>query len=312
MTTVHLVTHISPDGDAIGAVFGARALLAAWRDAAVVHLWGPRPRWFDAVHAMLGAPPWTDAMVPAGGVPVWLLDAPNAARCGAGNVPDDAVVHWHIDHHPEDEAPPAAVSIIDPAASSACELLARYAIDAPPRVDAEAASWLYLGMRTDTLSFSTPATGARTHEVVAALIARGARHADIAALLHKGLTRDLLAFQVEVTREAEYYGDTVILVAEAWQRRRHDVNTNDAKSVLGLASQVEGVRLVVLLIEADDGAVLVSARSPGSDRARRLAVALGGGGHDAAAGARLTGTGTGTDAVLGRVRQWLYTEDSNA
>lgn len=292
---ISILTHTNPDGDAVGAAFFARALLAAEGCAATVYLFGDLPRWFGAAHALLGAPPFRTGPAPAG--PCWLLDAPALSRCGAGNVAEQDI-KMLIDHHPADPATraAAAVVVVNESATSACELLAWEARSIRGwQPSPDAAGWLYLGMRTDSLAFATSETSAWTHDLAAWLIHRGAPHAELAALLRRSLTRDHLAFQAAALARAAYLGDVLLLSVSASERRRYGVGENDCKMLLSIAGQLADVDLVVLAFDADDGATLVSARSATAGRAAALACALGGGGHPRAAGARVA---SGLDDVV--------------
>jgi nanoRNase/pAp phosphatase (c-di-AMP/oligoRNAs hydrolase) len=119
------------------------------------------------------------------------------------------------------------------------------------------------------------------------MIARGAPHLEIAAALHKSMTRQHLNFQSWVISNAVPVGDALVLTADRRSRLRFGVGTNDAKIAFGPTSQLLDVNLVALLIERDDGQTFLSFRSPGSDRAQALARRFGGGGHPSAAGARV-------------------------
>lgn len=283
---IKLVTHRRPDGDALGAVFAARELITRAGNPATVHLFGDLPRWFPAVHRLLGEPPYETSPVVEG--PVWLFDASTLARCGEGNVAEGLDLAVLADHHP-DEGTPAAARYISPEMSSTCEMLARRRLifwHAP--LTPNAAGWLYLGLRTDSLAFATSTTTVYTHEVAAQLIDDGAPHLAITQAVHRSLTRQHLGFQSWVLANAVWAGDAMVCAADRATRQRFGVSTGDAKMIFGPAGQLTDVGLVALVKEADDGRTLVSLRSPGSGRAQALARHFGGGGHPSAAGAAVS------------------------
>lgn len=302
---IRIVTHIAPDGDALGAVFAMRELLSSAGQPATVHLFGELPRWFLAVHTLLGSPPYETGPVAEG--PVWLLDASTLARCGAGNVAEGLAIDVLIDHHP-DERTPAAWLMICPEMSSTCEMLAR--CSTPDLLDGasinpQAAGWLYLGLRTDSLSFATDTTSAYTHDVASWLIEQGAPHIAIAAAIRRSMTRDHMAFQAWALSTAWWEGDALLIAADRQTLERFGVNKNDVKSVFATTGQLADVGLVALLIEAGDGRTIISLRSPGSGRAQAIARQFGGGGHPSAAGANVEDD---IWTVYGRVVGLLSTE----
>jgi bifunctional oligoribonuclease and PAP phosphatase NrnA len=283
---ISLITHVNPDGDALGAVFAAREMLREEGEACQVYLFGDLPRWFQDVWELLGSPPYLhDVSVPPGDC--WLLDVPSVDRCGK-DVPDrkQLEIRVMVDHHPMDKHTYyyAVKAFIDPAASSTCELLAgieEYSINS------HAASWLALGIRTDTLNFSTSNVSSTTHKVMYELLWAGAVTTPISTLIHRSMTKDLLLFQAAAVSNAHWFDDAVLMTAPLEVRLHFGVGENDSKVCLYPAGQLVDTDLVVLVIEADDGATLVSARSRTAGRAQYFCKQLGGGGHPNASGARV-------------------------
>lgn len=284
---IRLLTHIAPDGDALGSVFAMRELLERAGQPSTVHLFGELPRWFPAVHALLGAPPFETAPVTEG--PVWLLDASSLARCGEGNVAEGVAINVLIDHHP-DEGTQAAWREICPEMSSTCEMLTRIGLPQTlglTRLNARAAGWLYLGLRTDTLSFATDTTTTHTHDVASALIRIGAPHIAIAAAVRRSMPRQHLGFQTWALGNATWCGDALVITADRINMDHFGVNTNDVKALFSVTGQLADTGLVALLVEVADRRTLLSLRSPASGRAQVLARRFGGGGHPSAAGANV-------------------------
>jgi len=281
---IHICTHFQPDGDAIGSVFGMSGILECAGIECEVHLWGEVPRWFEKVHTFLGLPAYTTDPVPENSV-IYLLDASDRSRC-QDSVPDSASISLLIDHHPiKDEK--ADIYFHDTSASSTCQLITEWAIHNLYTIPPGAASWLALGIRTDTLSFATKTTSADTHETMSVLIERGARTAEIAALIHRSMTLDLLRYQADVVLYSSRIRNSLVMSAGRGIRDYYGVNTNDAKVALYPAGQLMDIDLVVLMIEGDNpDEVFMSFRSQ-SERARSMALAFGGGGHPQASGANV-------------------------
>lgn len=292
-----MLTHERPDGDAIGAALGLAAAIQAGGGRASVYLWGDLPRWFGALHRRLGGPePLTGPYTPLPGARVALVDAGGPARCGAmlgAAAPPLALI---VDHHDD---PPAAADVVmvDPQATSACDLIVQrwddlaQALGVRLALSPTAAAWLSVGMRTDTLDFSVSGVDGALLRRLARLADAGAPLADIAALLRRSSSAAHLDLQSALwSGRLQVAPDAVVMVAMADVLASSGVNPNDAKMVLYLAGQVQGLDLAVLVVEdAAAGVIRVSARSASAGRALAVARTLGGGGHPMAAGAVLRG-----------------------
>lgn len=288
---IHLCTHINPDGDAIGAVFGTAHILRHDQLEVTVHLWGDFPAWFGKVWDYLGRPDYTTDPVPPG-ARIWLLDAPHPDRCGAGNVPPGVKLDMHIDHHPASHYP-TIDAYIDEDASSACELVVEYFrtwVDSGAKIrDPLVGAWLALGIRTDTLGMTTRATTDRTFSALARLSSRSdgvERIHGVNQILRRTVTRDTLRFRAMAILTASWFDGVCILRIPSVMRGTYGINENDAKVVLADTGSLADIDLVVLLVESDDGRrVRCSFRSQSEGRAQRMAILFGGGGHAQASGA---------------------------
>lgn len=294
---ITLITHHDPDGDAVGAVLGIRAALDAAQIRSRAYLWGTLPRWFPAMVATIGAPPFeTAGYTPIRGERVVLLDAGSTTRCGAWIGDHPPRLTLIVDHH-DNPPDPADVVILDPAATSTCELVVHRctqiarALWAPIAWNRQAASWLAVGVRTDTLDFSVPGISGETLRTAAFLTDLGAPIALIAQVIRRSVTAAQLDVACALWQERQVIGSATVIVAAAERLRAARATIGDARLVFVLAGMTQDVPLVVLLGEDPVTAqVRVSVRSVTEGPALAVARALGGGGHGAAAGAVLTGS----------------------
>ncbi len=124
---------------------------------------------------------------------------------------------------------------------------------------------LYVAVVTDTGSFRYANSTPRAHELAAAYIARG-------------------------------------VDPEAIHRRIYATLTRRQLEILQAARNLAGTEVAVFLKELGDGRVKVSLRSNGDVNVARVAHAIGGGGHEKAAGAEVPGS---LEEVAERVRAGL-------
>lgn len=288
---ITVLTHERPDGDAVGAALGLVAAIRAGGGEARAYLWGAAPRWFPSLHAALGGPAYeTGPYAPLDGERVALVDAGDPVRCGAalGTPPPLALI---VDHH---DNPPAAADVVirDPQATSACDLIVQrwddlaQALGVALTLTPQAASWLALGIRTDTLDLSVPGVDEGVLRRLGRLADAGADLARIAQVVRRSATSAHLDLQCELWLARRVVGDAALFVASADLLAAAGVSVNDAKMVLTMASLASDVDLAVLAVEdREAGKVRVSIRSATPGRALTMARAIGGGGHGEAAGA---------------------------
>ena len=89
-------------------------------------------------------------------------------------------------------------------------------------------------------------------------------------------------------------------------RKKHQASADDTQSFLNLLLLLKDAEVVCLFREEDDGQVRVSIKSKGKIIINRIAMELGGGGHDFAAGLALSAPLDKTvDAVIKRVEMLI-------
>ena len=183
-----------------------------------------------------------------------------------------------IDHHRvgANYIQNAALSFLEPYASSTCELLTEILQEvAEPadllRYEAEA---ILSGIVLDTKSF-TIRTGERTFDAAAYLRRCGADTADVKRLLQRDIGDAVAKYRI--MQCAELYRGVALAVPEEPQNRV--VVATAADELLNIS----GVDASVVVAQDDSGAVYASARSIGEMNVQILLEKLGGGGNRSAA-----------------------------
>jgi phosphoesterase RecJ-like protein len=285
-----LISHIRPDGDAIGAVLGLGLSLRAAGKTVQMALADGVPSSFHHLPAYKDihrkiVRPWDLAVV---------LDASDLPR--TGNLLGDEQPGLNIDHHVTN-LNFARVNLVDPDAVATCAILAeRLPVWGFP-LDQKVAECLLTGIIIDTIGFRTSNMTPKALRLAADLVEIGA---DLPELYRRGLNS-------KTYEAARYWGcglarlqheDGLLwTVLRLSDRQAVGYTGNDDADLVNMLSSVEG-DIAVLLNEQKDGRVKVSWRSrPGLD-VSGLALQFGGGGHPAAAGAEITG---GVEEVQERV-----------
>ncbi len=284
-----IVTHVKPDGDAIGALCGLALALRELGKTPLAVVDGSVPEYLRFI-------PGSDATVPrvtAGDFDVMIsVDASDEERTGAPGVYGRAhsALVINIDHHPTNTAF-GALHVIVPDAVSTTQILFDLLSIADRPISQAVAGALLAGMVTDTIGFRTNNVTPRTLEIAQALMRAGAS-------LHEIMTRTLGTMSWRNVELWKYALQTVALekgvISAAITREAiklaHMSQPSDSGGFVGFLNSTEEARIAAVFKEVEDGKVEMSFRAkPGFDVAT-LALSLGGGGHRLAAGVTLSGT----------------------
>lgn len=289
--SIAILTHVNPDGDAIGSEIGvARFLLASGKEVRIVNQ-DPTPETLryleeDGPVAEPYDPSVHDALFEAVDL-VLLVD--NSAPDRLGRVEPVALRHRDkvlcIDHHPT-KGTPWRWNVLEDRASATCAMifeLVRARSFTPDRACARA---LYAGIATDTGFFRFSSTRAETHDVAAELVRLGADPVRCYAEVYERnppeytrlLGHALASLQLQAGGKL---ASVRIPLATLRACHAEEVDTSEITTPL-LAT--DGVRVVVLFKELEGGRLKVSLRSKGNLDVHALASEFGGGGHRNASG----------------------------
>ena len=148
--SVLILTHLRPDGDALGSTFGLRAYLRSRGQKADVLLTDGMPHRYLQLYS--GARTTMSRKQADEYALVAILDCANVQRL---NIPDTFDIDYlrgrrtiNLDHHAYNniDAPKNFVCV---GRSSACEIVARMLLDAAAELPQECATALLAGMMTD-------------------------------------------------------------------------------------------------------------------------------------------------------------------
>lgn len=302
-----VVTHSKPDGDALGATLAvARSLrLSAAKIDARCWYAGPMPEWAAAV---AGDTPW--GLVERDGQPegvdgVVILDTGTWSQLEMVKPlidklnPESALLDHHL-HGDESVSPrrivePTAAAVAEPAAALCAALLE---VAGPSRLPAEVATPLYLGLATDTGWFRFSNVRPGTLRMAADLIQAGVDHAGLYRLVEQRDRPSRLKLMARALESMEFAAGGRVAISLLTRKDFAEAGASPAETggFADLALSIERVLVSAILTESEGpggpGHALtkVSMRSkPGPDEVdvNAVCMALGGGGHARAAGARL-------------------------
>lgn len=293
--SILLVTHISPDGDAIGSMLGLYHALSEMGkkvevavDDGVPDFLEFIPGWKEVSRRINGQ--W-DVMVS--------LDASDEARTGEagafGRSHSAAVIN--LDHHATNTAF-GHIHLVDPLAVSAAEMVYRWLKWMEHPVSLESATALLTGMVTDTMGLRTSNVVPGTLRIVEELMTLGPSLSDITyrTMVSKPYAAiHLWALSLPTVKLQDRLVSAVVRAEDMKKVGYYDATDGGLVSLLAV---VEEAVVAVVFKERTDGRVEISLRSNVGYDVSSVAFALGGGGHKQAAGATVNGK---VEAVQERV-----------
>lgn len=278
-----IVAHVDPDGDALGATLALKRALDALGKRTVLPLDAPPYLRFLARDGELSAPL---ARLPEDAL-LAVLDVAEISRV-AGAPAGGAAYLINVDHHGTNERF-GDLALVQPGAAATAQIV-KHVIDALPVAwSADIATPCLTGILTDTGNFRFANTDREVLRTAGDLIGEGV---DYAALTDRLQWRPPSYYRmlgaVMDTLELPFGGAAVIATVTLAMKERFRESEDDSDDYVGLIRYVEGARVAVLLKQKED-AVKISVRARAPVSAQAICVELGGGGHVAAAGAKLPG-----------------------
>lgn len=184
-------------------------------------------------------------------------------------------------------------------ASSACEMVAQFLMDNNVEIPKDAASFLYLGILTDTNRFNYQSSNSNTLRVAANLLDLGADKAYIHDNLYETLDPKKLIFETDAIKNATYIGDKIV-VAKVVQEDldKYDLSVEDVEGLVSLLRTIKGIEVSAVVKEDGENSQKLSFRSQNIVDVSKIALEFGGGGHVRASGASQEGS---NDEVFNKV-----------
>ena len=290
-----LISHIQPDGDAVGSLLGLTLALTQLGKEVTPVLVDGVPKAFQ----FLKGSEKITSEAPSSLNPdlCIVLDAPDLSRTGMVQ----AVKQWAtdgklacIDHHISGDILKISCACLhDETASSSSELVYRLLGELGVRIEPDIATALLCGIFTDTGGFQHSNTNTETLEVAAELMRRGAKLQEITRFTTASKTLaslKLLGTALERLR-ITCLGTCAVSVLIYKDLRAVQGSYEDIAGIIGTLAGLPEIEMALLLIEVEPGLIRGTMRTAANATANvsTLAKLLGGGGHPKAAGFSLPG-----------------------
>ena len=293
-----IVPHKGPDGDAIGSTLGLMHFLKDKGHKATVIAPNDYPhflKWLpgnDEVIIYEAEKERSDKLI-AEAEMVFTLDFNDLSRSGLmyDSLVASEAVFVMIDHHQE-PADYAHYTYSDSEMSSTCEMVYRFIdkLRASKKITPEIATCLYTGIMTDTGSFRFSSTSSDTHRVIADLIDKGAKNAQIHNNIFDTNSENKLQLLGTALQNLKVNKDlrTAYISLSQEELDKHNFQKGDTEGFVNYGLSLDGIIFAVIFIEKEnEDLIKISFRSKGDFDVNKFARAhFEGGGHINAAGGK--------------------------
>jgi len=305
-----LLSHVRPDGDAIGSQIALGfALEAAGKKVRLINEDGlPDNLAFMDGSDRIERPPAELIEVDV----VIALDTATKPRLGANVLA--AVGHcerWiNIDHHKSNPGY-GDLNHIDDSSPATGQILYKLITALELPMPDETRDAIYVAVSTDTGSFQYPGTTAATYEMAADLTRKGLDVGRINSLTYDNHPMRRVELMRSLLNTLEVKADGRLAHWElTWETvTRLELKPEDSEGLIDIVRAIQGVIVAVFFEVLHDGKIRVSMRS--KDRridACKVCMEFGGGGHSLAAGIRMPGPlSDAKEKVLAAVERELAT-----
>mgnify|MGYP002858401848 CR=1 FL=1 len=287
------VTHINPDGDALGSLGFFGELVKGLGKKIVLYCAGPMPESLEFL------PNYSKVVTDKNAFSISDFDVIVSLDCGAvsrtnlareiaGRSKEQAFIE--IDHHPSREQA-SEIELRITEAASTTEILFKLAAAAQIEVSPTMAQALLTGIITDTANFIHPSATPQTISAASSILSKGAnlsrlvdqtsRTKNMAALKLWGVALSRLQFNAKYKIAYTILTEDDMRLAEA-----------GADSIQGIAGFLSGIKeaAMIMVLRGEGNMIWGSLRTARADiDVNRLARALGGGGHRRASGFNVPG-----------------------
>ena len=286
-----LMSHLRPDGDALGCVIalalclkGLGKQVKVWNEDGMLDKYRYLPS-SDLVTVPPAEPEEFDVAI--------ALDTGAESRLGrCVKAVKQAKLWINIDHHISNSRYGDLVHI-DSNAPATGQILFELLRGADLPITPEIADNLFVAISTDTGSFQYPNTTARTYEIGAELLKAGVNVGKLSQQMYESHPRRRIILLRELLNTMHFSCNNRVasfsLSMETVERL--GVKSEDTEGLIDTLRAIEGVVVAAFIEEVPDGKVRMSLRSkdPKVDVCKICAL-FGGGGHTLAAGARTRGS----------------------
>lgn len=278
---IAIFSHSSPDGDAMGSSYGLKLILAEIGKNAEVFL-QENPD-VPAESLMIKG---KNTGLKIEDCDLFIaMDSGDSKRLG--KYEDVFLSHKNtlaIDHH-ETHEKYACLTVVEDI-SSTCELVVRFAKELGVQITKEIANNLYIGLVTDTGNFKYSCVTGDTLRAAAELMDTEINFSEISKILFETKSKEYYALLKIALEKLKFHcdGKAAVLFLSTEDYKTANITESEAVGIVNIPNSIAGVEVGVFIRNRGEDEYKISLRSNRYVNVAKLAVNLGGGGHERASG----------------------------
>jgi phosphoesterase RecJ-like protein len=278
-----LISHINPDGDALGSELSMYPILKKMgKKVTVFNATKPLPEYLDFLPNFNKVtdklPDSFDLMIS--------FDCGSFDRLGIDKKPLFLI---NFDHHISNTKY-GDINIIDPNAASTSQVVYNFCKANGIDIDSDSATCMYTALVTDTGSFQYESVNDKVFEMAADMVRFGASPAYVAKMLFQRDRLSRLRLLAKAYETIELCCDGKVAFVDVTREMMEITGAikEDTDTIVNSVRALAPVEIAVMLREDEEG-IKISLRSKNYADVSKIAVKYGGGGHIRAAGATIKG-----------------------
>ena len=282
-----ILTHESPDGDAIGSSLAMKLALEELGKEADIII--PEiPRLYEFLPAIEQVK--KESNIKSYDLAI-SVDCADLKRLTGREYFENASKTVVIDHHGSNNMY-GDLNYVNPVSPACCEILAYIFEYFEINITKEIGTCIMTGIITDTGGFRHPTVNPETFEFTAELIRKGINVPDIYKRTLRTQTKAnfLLTQRVMDRMEILEEGKVTFTYVTLKDKEEVEAETGDTEGLVEIGRDIEGVEVSIFLKQKEENLFKISMRSGNYVNVSDVCLMFGGGGHQRAAGATAQGT----------------------
>ncbi len=291
---VVLMTHIHPDGDALGSLLGFADILDGMGKNVVCYLEQPVPHLYHFLpnhqRVETSLEDLAEFVNNHQGVVGISLDCGDSDRLGENKTHLLTIEPFLVIDHHQSHRNFGNYRWIEPDCSSTGEMVYELALHLKAKISYDCAYNLYVAISTDTGSFRYDSTSPRTLRIAAELIDKGVMPEEVSGHIHENYTLQRFKLLEMVLETLDMYESNTLAFIHVTQEMftQSGALPEDIEGFIDFPRSIRGVKVAAFLKENTRNQISVSLRAKGECDVAQVAKSFGGGGHRNAAGFRFT------------------------
>lgn len=286
--SIVVLTHESPDGDAIGSSLGMHMALKSLGKSNDI-IMTEFPRTFEFLPGAKDVKQESDIKNYDLAITV---DCADLKRVMANEYFENAKKTVVIDHHGSNTMY-GDINFVNPVSPACCEILAGMFEYFDINIDTEIGSCILTGIITDTGGFKYSSVTPETFEFTAELLRKGINVSEIYERVLETRTRANFELLKRSMDRLELLENGKVAFTYITKKDEEEVNAEpgDHEGIVEAGRSIEGVEVSVFIRQREnENTYKISMRSTGNINVSDICYLFGGGGHPKAAGALIQGT----------------------